>query len=309
MKKYYLFFVLIAMLQSPVFSQITDDKIEKKVREVAKDSVDGWTKGGIMTLNLAQTALSNWAAGGRNSLALSGLLSLYAKHKKGDRLWENYLDLGYGLLKEGKDDFIKTDDRIDFISKYGKKAAKHWYYSALFNFRTQFTPGYNYPNDSVKISDFFAPAYSLVAVGFDYKPDNYLSIFFAPLTYRATIVNSDYLSSIGAFGVDPGKKLRNEIGGYVRLVYSRKDFKGEFLKNVSFTTKLDLFSNYLVKPQNVDVSWETLISMKVNKILSVNLNTHLIYDDNMRTVEYAPGKFGARTQFKEIFGVGFSAKF
>ncbi|MFZ0280519.1 MAG: hypothetical protein WAL29_02625, partial [Bacteroidales bacterium] len=120
-----------------------------------------------------------------------------------------------------------------------------------------------------------------------------------------------------AFGVTPGEKIRSEIGGYVRAIYTRNDFKNEFLKNVGFTTKIDLFSNYSENPQNIDISWETLIALKVNKFISVNFNTHLLYDDNIKIPvdrndngiidpSEAPG---SRTQFKEILGVGFSYKF
>jgi hypothetical protein len=34
-------------------------------------------------------------------------------------IWNNTLDLGYGLMKQGKEDMIKTDDKIDFLSKAG----------------------------------------------------------------------------------------------------------------------------------------------------------------------------------------------
>jgi hypothetical protein len=139
----------------------------------------------------------------------------------------------------------------------------------------------------------------------DYKPNDYLSLFIAPVTSKLTIVNDDVLSAAGAFGVDPGKKLRHEFGGYLRLFYSRKDFKSEFMRNISLISRLDLFSNYQQNPQNIDVSWENIIGMKVNKFLTVNLNTHIIYDDDVK-IEFEPGKQGARTQFKEIFGLGVS---
>jgi len=179
------------------------------------------------------------------------------------------------------------------------------------------TPGYKYPDVSKKISDLFAPAYILFAAGMDYKPHAYFSAFLAPFTGKFTIVADDSLSAAGAFGVTPGDKFRGETGGYLRIIYSKNDFKSEFLKNVSFTSKLDLFSNYRDKPQNIDVSWETLIALKVNKYISVSFNTHLLYDDNILipidrnengTVDpgEAPGK---RIQFKEIFGAGFSYKF
>jgi hypothetical protein len=178
-------------------------------------------------------------------------------------------------------------------------------------------PGYNYPDDVNKISDLFSPAYLLVALGLDYKPNNYFSAFLAPLTAKITFVNDQVLSDAGAFGVNPGEKTRSEVGGYLRAIYTKNDFKGEFLKNISFTTKIDLFSNYNNNPQNIDVNWETLIAMKVNKYISVNLITQLIYDDDIKvpvdrndngTIETdeAPG---SRTQFKEILGVGLSYKF
>jgi len=85
--------------------------------------------------------------------------------------------------------------------------------------------------------------------------------------------------------------------------------KNEFLQNVSFTTKIDLFSNYLNNPQNIDISWETLIALKVNKYISVSLNTHLLYDDDIKILLEDSEIPGPRIQFKEIFGVGLSYNF
>lgn len=300
-----LFVIMIFGFSMRPFAQVTEQ--EKKLRTVSGDTVMGWKKGAVLSLNFVQSSFNNWSAGGKNSMALNGLVSLYAKHNTTTSSWENYLDLGYGLLKEGKSDLQKTDDRIDFLSKYGKKAWKKWYYSGLLNFRTQFAPGYNYPDDSVRISDWLSPAYLLLALGLDYKPDPYFSLFIAPATTKYTFVGNKYLSGIGAFGVQPGKHTRSEWGGYVRMVYSRKDFKPEWLKNVALTSKLDLFSNYANNPQNIDVNWEMLVVMKVNKFLSVNLNTQLIYDDDIDILKDGM-VLGPRTQFKEIFGLGVSFK-
>ncbi len=184
----------------------------------------------------------------------------------------------------------------------------------MFNFKTQMTPGYKYPNATDKISDLFAPAYIVGALGMDYMPGGYFSAFIAPVTAKITFVTNETLSAACAFGVDPGKKSKSEFGGYLRVIYSRNDFENDILKNISFSTKLDLFSNYLDKPQNIDENWETLIVMKVNKLISVNLNTQLIYDDNVKISFDNNGdgiidEMGSRVQFKEIFGVGFSFKF
>jgi len=305
MKKLFILILLTALSWMDSYSQFTE--AEKKLRAASKDSVDGWKKGALLSANFVQSFFNNWAAGGKNSIAFKGLVSLFANYKKGDHVWENYLDLGYGLLKEGSGSVEKTDDKIDLLSKFGKKAWGKWYYSALLNFRTQFSPGYNYPNDSEKLSGFLSPGYLLSAVGLDYKPNDYFSLFIAPITNKLTIVNDEKLSEIGAFGVDKGKKSRMELGGYMRIIYSRKDFKGELLKNISFTTKFDLFSNNLNNPQNIDVNWETLIGLKVNKFLTVNLNSQMIYDDDIDIIKEGI-ILGPRTQFKEIFGVGLSVK-
>lgn len=290
-------------------AQVTE--AESKLKTLVTDTVSGWKTGGITNVNFSQTALINWAAGGENSYAVNGLLSLFANYKSGENAWDNSLDMGYGLLNQGKVGFRKTDDKFDFLSKYGRKAFKNFYYTALVNFKTQFAPGYNYGTTNVKISNLFAPAYLLAAVGLNYQPNKNFNAFVAPFTGKMTIVTDEDLSNAGAFGVEKGKNTRSEFGGYARMIYTRNDFKGELLKNLSLTSKIDLFSNYLKNPQYVDVSWESIIAMKVNKYISVSLNTHLLYDYDMKIVDTdddgTPDK--TKLQFKEILGVGFVYKF
>jgi len=262
-------------------------------------------------MTISQTSLTNWAAGGENSISLNGLVNLFANYKKENSSWDNTLDIGYGVIKQYKSgeykdrNWIKSDDKLDFASKYGQKASKDWYYAAMVNFKSQMTPGFVYSGDTMRtrISDFFAPAYLLGAIGMDYKPSDNFTLFLAPFTSKTTFVMDDSLSDAGAFGVDPGANIRSEIGGYIKTFY-----KVDIMKNISFQTKLELFSNYLENPQNVDVNWENLIAMKVNKFVSVNLTTHLIYDHDVLITD-GDGNQGPRTQFKEVFGVGFSYRF
>lgn len=312
--------IITVVLLLVCFSQLSYGQVtepEKTLRTHSSDTINGWKKGGLFTATVAQTSLTNWVAGGENSLSINALFSGFANYRKGKSVWDNSVDLGFGLIKQGNDGVRKTDDKIDILSKYGKEAFKNFYYSALMNFKTQMAPGYNYPDVTSKISDLFAPAYLTLALGLDYKPNPYFSAFVAPLTGKFTFVTDQSLADQGAFGVKPGETSRAEIGGYIRAIYSRNDFKSELLKNVSFTTKIDLFSNYAENPQNIDVSWETLIAMKVNKYLSFNFNTHLIYDDNI-SVPFDKNNDSnietgesvkSKVQFKEIFGVGLSYKF
>jgi hypothetical protein len=311
------FLVMLSFTAFTVKAQIVSQDA-LKVQQI--DSLEGWKRGGVTSLNLAQTSLTNWAAGGQNSFSVNSLISLFSNYRVAETAWDNTLDIGYGLLRQGAGaDFIKTDDRFDFMSKYGRKAFDDFFYAAMVNFRTQMTEGLDYANDTTRISDLLAPAYLLGALGLDYKPNNYFSAFIAPVTAKLTIVNDQALANAGAFGVTPavydaagnvitpGEKLKSEFGGYLRLVFTKNDFTQELLRNVYFTTKADFFSNYVDNPQNIDINWETTIALKVNRFLSVNISTHLIYDDDINIV--VDGVAAPRVQFKEILGVGFSYTF
>ncbi len=300
-----------------------DDALVKKLTDTSSlaqpDSLNKpWKFSGVTSLNLTQSAFVNWSAGGQNSIAVNALVSLAAKYKKGIFAWDNNLDLGYGLMQQGTEGLRKTDDRIEFSSKLGVEASKHWYYSALVNFKTQFYKGYNYPDDSTVISNFLAPAYFIGAIGMDYKPHPVFSAFLSPVTARMTIVNDDALSAVGAFGVKPGHILRTEAGAYVRLMYNQSFWNSA----VSIQSKLELFSSYYngetdralrAKPQNIDVNWETIVNFKVTKFISATINTQLVYDDDIKIIETLPDGTtqtrGARIQFKEVIGVGFLYKF
>lgn len=286
-----------------------------------------WKTGGLFNAGLSQVSLTNWAAGGFSSISGNANLNLFAHMLKGKDSWDNDLILGYGLLKQGDDgDALKTDDRIDFTSKYGREAwSPKWYYSALANFRTQFTEGIGEDildvdgttilfNDPV-ISDFLAPAYVLAALGLDYKPNDNFTMFISPLTAKFTLVGDDLLSAQGAYGVDPGvvgltnlgelfvvtpgESSRTEIGGYFKLGYTQ-----DIMENVTFLTKLDLFSNYDAATY-IDVNWDALINLKVNDYISASLGSTVLYDHDI-TILDSDGKSGPRTQFRQIFGVGFT---
>ena len=317
-KTKFILITLILALFIPSIRGQDAETLKKLNAKLVADTIQGWKKGGIIGVNLAQTSLTNWAAGGQNSVAVNGLFSLFANLSRDKSRWDNSLDIGYGILKQEGLGTRKTDDRLEFLSKYGRQAFGNFYYAALLNFKTQFTDGYNYAGETrTRISDFMSPGYLVLALGLDFKPNAYISAFIAPVTAKYTFVNDDSLSAAGAFGVTPGENLKSELGGYMRAVYSKNDYQSEFLKNVTFISKLDLFSNYGNNPQNIDVSWENIISLKVNKFISANITTHLVYDDDIMVPfdrnddgTAAPGELvGSKIQFKEILGIGFSYNF
>lgn len=278
--------------------------ISTAIAQEEQDTVKYWKFNGVTSINFSQVSLTNWAAGGENSYAFNGLLNLSANYSKGKNDWSNVLDLGYGIQKQGDQDYRKTDDHIDFLSKYGRKINKSLFMSALLNFKTQFNEGLKYEKDtSYVISKAFAPAYLQMALGIEYKPNENFYAIISPITGKLTMVLDDTLSAQGAFGVDPGDKTRLELGGSVTI-----GVKKEIMKNVNFTSTLGLFSNYLENPQNIDIDWRVMINMKINDYLSANLNTQLLFDDDIAYVD-DKGEHGARVQFKEVFGVGLTYKF
>jgi len=267
-----------------------------------------WKTSGNVTLNFSQVSLTNWAAGGSSSGSGVLMIKLAGNYKNEKVSWDNSADLRLGFLKEGDQDMRKSDDMIDLNSKLGIEAKEHWYYSFVLGFKSQFAEGYNYPDTENLISKFMAPGYLNTGLGMDYKTEK-LSVLMAPLSGKFTFVMDDKLSDDGAFGVDPGKKSRAELGATVKMEY-----KTPLVKNVDLETNLDLFSSYLDKPQNIDVDWKVLINMKINDWLSANLATRLIYDDDILididdNDDGEPDRKGRRVQFMEMFGAGISIKF
>ncbi|MCB9189583.1 MAG: DUF3078 domain-containing protein [Flavobacteriales bacterium] len=326
--------VLLAMsltIGSAMFGQLDAD--EKKLKTKAKGSSDStkiWDVGGNVNLNATQVALSNWAGGGESSVSIQGLFGLYANYSKGKSAWDNSLDLAYGMIKTGKNDWFKNDDRIELNSKFGHKASEHWYYAALLNFRTQFTTGYSKVGDTKYISNFMAPGYLTFALGLDYKPNKKLTMFLSPATLKMTAVMDDNLSAEGAFGVEEGETIRTEFGGYMKASFVEPKVFGN--ENLAFKTSLSLFSNYQNKPQNIDVTWDASLTAKIAKYFTVSLSLNMIYDDDIDIKRYNsdgspiyledvngnafadadgnPIQFkGPITQIKEVIALGFAYKF
>jgi DUF3078 family protein len=269
-------------------------------KDVADTTQLRWKKGGLISLNIAQGSLSNWAAGGEDfSLAVGFLFNYYAFYKNGRHSWDNNIDLMVGYLKTTSLGSRKNDDRFDILSKYGYALTDKLSLAGLINFRTQMFKGYSFTSDGKKTltSAFFSPAYLLISPGLDWKPNKDLSIFISPLSARWTFVMDDSLSAKGYYGVDPGKKSRNEIGAFLSINYLK-----EFNKVLAYKGRLDLFSNYKKNPQNIDLFMTNLVSLKISKAFSATWSLDLIYDDDVRlfgTYGKSPG-----LQVKSLVGIG-----
>ena len=274
-------------------------------QEQKNDSTKNWKAGATTSLNFSQVSLTNWAGGGNNSVAATLLFKGFLNHKKGKLAWDNTLDVGYGLTKQGDNKMAKSEDRLQLTSKLGYENGNHWFYSAMADFKTQFAVGYKDPlKQEQMISEFMAPGYLQFSLGMDYKPSDNFSLFISPIASKMTFVLNDSLSNAEAFGVEKGDNMRGEYGASIKLVAKKKDI----IKNVNGYTRLDLFSNYETI-HLVDVDWEFGFDMKVNKYLSAVFKTNIIYDDDVDYINSNGDSEGPKVQLKQLFGAGLTYTF
>ena len=198
-------------------------QMEKKVK-----APSNWTESLVTNIKFGQTSLTNWAAGGDNTVTLQAYIDGNANYKKNDLFWNNRLQLDYGFVYASSKPILqKSDDRIYLESKFGYKNAKmkNFSLSVNYDFKSQFNTGYDYLTPSVPAdkyqdadgnvpalnelpykdqvalwkdarklkSGFLAPAYTNLAVGIDLKPAKWLSLNIAPFTGGVVIVTNEAL--------------------------------------------------------------------------------------------------------------------
>jgi hypothetical protein len=254
-----------------------------------------WKVGSVTGLALNQGHVSNWAEGGESSVSALATVNMFAKYKKGNTQWDNTLDIKYGVLKTGENGFRKNEDKLELNTKYGQKAVDNWFYSAMFNMKTQMFRGYEYPDDDeVLVSSFMAPAYFLFSLGMDYKPKDELSVFLSPVTGKWTYVKDTTLIDQTKYGIDPDSRTKKETGFYVKLLH-----KWTITPDIVLDNKVELYSSYANKPKNIDINWELNLVLQVNQYINTKISTHLISDDDT----------GSKVQFKENLAVGVTYQF
>ena len=298
-----------------------------------------WTHGGNVGFNMAQSHFDNWAPGGQDNLNFLGLFKYDMNYKNGNHKWDNNLDLqlGYSYYNFDKDP-VKTDDRIFFGSLYGYNIKdEKWFATANLTFQSQFTNGYNYAADSTnRISGFMNPGYITLGLGVQWVPNEHFKVNFAPLTAKMTIVNDQKLADAGAFGVKKAEYEEDEDGNFILDANGEKilikhgenirwelgamltaEFNYQIVENVTFSSKLIAFYNYLIKSTDlnakgekygcpVDFDWDNALIMKVNDWLTCNITARLVYDEDI--LPLSPVEGTTFRQFKEVMSIGISYK-
>jgi Protein of unknown function (DUF3078) len=285
----------ISLLATVTFSFAQDAEKEnlKKNEDAASrkmnDIPDGWKKVGAVSFLFNQSAFNNdWSFGGASNIAGNLGVDYEFNFKKGKVVWDNKVIAAYGLTKlNGAANATKTDDRLLLRSLWGKKAVGNWYYSAFADVTTQMDAGLD--KTGKRISQLFSPAYIQFGPGMLWKKSDDLKVNFAPATSRFIFVDKQYTVGGTSFGVDQGRTSRFEFGASISAKY-----KTTLMENITWENNLNLYSNYLDTPQNIDINYQTAIVMKVNKYMSANFNLITIYDDNTTS----------KVQVSEVFGLG-----
>lgn len=300
MKKFFLFaffsFTLL-FLQAQRGIQELQKTNSRKMKKL--DSL-GWEKTGFFIFNVNQAALSDWSGGGEKFLiGINSILNYTLHHQKGKYSKDTYIDIELGAVEASSfKKFRKTTDRFDVTMEMDHSTTnKNIFYGLLFNLNTQLLGGHNYAlAGHDKVSGFLSPGKFLLAPGIDIKrqrPDSYFSFFISPATVRlVTKIDGDFYEQ-SKFGVDSAQKINTEFGAYITSHYNVK-----ISKTTRYIGRLDLYSNYLREPGNIDVLMNNLLTINISNLFAANILLDIIYDHDIKS----------RTQIQEIFGLGLKLK-
>ncbi len=263
--------------------------------------VVGWQKSGKSSFLINQAAFSNWISGGEDSVAGTLSVDYNLNYYKNGWSWDTKMTGSFGVNKNSDSKFFKKiDDRIEINSVMGKKFIEEFSFSSFLNFKTQFAKGFKYSNndegDEIRTEKtrIFSPAYIQLGVGVYWKESNSLWVNFAPITGRLIIASKKFTNDLDEgeeyFGIPRGQNSRFELGASISAFY-----KFELVENVTIEQRVNLYSDYLYKADNIDVDYTLSAFMKINDYLSTTLIVQCLYDDNAIK----------RIQLREVFGLAF----
>lgn len=269
----------------------------------------GWKSFGKFSFFFNQSAFNfDWQGGGTSNIAGNTALNYEFNYKKNSLTWDNKILADYGLtFLKGENFARKTNDRIELNSRLGQRIGEtNWNYSLFINFRSQFAKGYSFTKDPdtdetirTEETHFFSPAFIQIGPGLLWKKSDDFNFNIAPVTSRMIFVDDQFTTTPDYvdgdyFGVDASKSSRFEFGGSL-AAYA----KFKVIKNVTVENILNLYSNYIEDPYNVDIDYTLNLNLVVNKYISGSFAFQAIYDDN------ATSGF----QIREVIGLGLNYEF
>ena len=277
MKKINLLVVFLLTINT-AFSQDAElenlKKNEAAIKLHGSDKPNGWVKSGTFTFLANQATFNNWLAGGQSNISGNITVNYDFNYKHNDWNWDNKVIAAYGLTKIKDAAAQKTDDRFEINSLLGKKAFGNWFYSGFLNAKTQMDSGFDKAT-GLRTTHAFSPTFLQFGPGMLWKKSDNIKVNVAPATSKLIFVDKDFTNFGPSFGVLQGRTSRFEFGAALNSYY-----KFGVMENVTVENILNIYSNYLDKPQNIDIDYQLNIVLKVNKYLSTNFAFQTIYDDN-----------------------------
>lgn len=273
-----------------------------KKMKVAKLVKDPWTTSGSVLGQMTQNYTSdNWYQGGQSNLAALFILNAAANYDDQKNIqFDNDFTYHMGLQSEVSDTirgYSVTDNLIRLTSKFGVKAAKNWYYSLSGQFTTYSLTSFSGLNSKTRMNGLFSPYRIDFGVGMNYKYKKELSALITPLSYRYIHVADTANFNEGLYGILPGHKTLHEFGSSILLEYTK-----QVSSDVNISSRLSYFTNY----HTMDLDWETIANVTLNRFLSVRLSVHPRFDNSsLANNGFVPHPW----QFKELLSFGFAYQF
>ncbi len=273
--------------------KVLDAKDNVKEMAKAKEAKEGWTKIGGFGADFSWLSLIHPRSGsGDARFGFGGLLNYSANLVKDKLIWDNRLGLQLSVVQVGNTALTKATDVLQFTSQAGKQIGTgKWYAAGLFDLQSQFIPTYgkNFltakPKGETKTYELtgglFSPATIRFAPGVIYKPNPNLTVLYSPVALKAIVVSNLKLAKTGNFfpldPLKPNKKADFQVGSELRFDYINKFLDGK----ISYAGTLDLYSNYLRDPQNIDVEFYNSLDFFIVKNFSINFKSDWFYDHDI----------------------------
>lgn len=300
-----LVFIVFAGVLQPVHSQVDSKASAEALQKAAALKADSipWKWKTDWGLGFSTVQLNNWTGGGQDAVSIRLLILGSLDYANPTFAWDNDLELGYSILKQGSQSFRKADDRIYLSSRASLKQSEHFRYTGFAEFRTQFYIGSNYDvidsttGEFLKISNIMAPGYLSGALGMEYLPVPELQLLVAPLSTRSTFVGDDDIiqsgitSGNGVYGLAAGVRSRTDIGAVLNVALD-----WDFVENVKWKGRFNAFMPYET-PDLWVLTLENAFLMKVNNWLNVTWLTDVFYNDRVPVLR-DDGTTGPATQIR-----------
>lgn len=232
------------------------------------------------SLHFTQAYISrNWYQGGENNLNILADLKWTCNLNQEvhpNWLFNNLVQYKLGVSTANGDsirNYAINEDNFLFTSQLGYKATKHWYYSAMLQFKTQFFNNYKINTRDMKAA-FLSPGELNIGLGmtYDYKSkdgDRTFTLAIAPLSYNLKICRNITDIDPTTFGINAGRHTKSDFGSNVEAKLMMK-----LGPSITWNSRLYIFTNY----KYVQGDWENTLDFSITKYLTTKIFVHLRYD-------------------------------